>query len=120
MGYHGLARLGYAHQRAASGRPRPGDDPAELRPRAPDRLAGQAWLLSTHQVVEEAHLQSYLDEFVFRFNRRRSQPRLVFYRCYSLATILRYRTSRPPAAIPHPPQPSAEPSVRQPSAVEGR
>ena len=29
--------------------------------------------------VEEAHLQSYLDEFVFRFNRRRSRNRgLVF------------------------------------------
>ena len=45
------------------------------------------WLLGTHQgSVEEAHLQSYLDEFVFRFNRRRSRSRgLVFYRLLELA-----------------------------------
>ena len=54
------------------------------------------WLLSTHQgSVEEAHLQSYLDEFVFRFNRRRSRSRgLVFYRLLELAAghdPVRYR-----------------------------
>jgi hypothetical protein len=29
-----------------------------------------AWLLGTHHGVSPAHLQSYLNEFVFRFNRR--------------------------------------------------
>ena len=45
------------------------------------------WLLGTHQgSVDEAHLQTYLDEFVFRFNRRRSRSRgLVFYRVLELA-----------------------------------
>lgn len=40
------------------------------------------WLLGTHQgAVEEKHLQSYLDEYVFRFNRRKSAQRgLLFYR----------------------------------------
>jgi len=40
------------------------------------------WLLGTHQgAVEEKHLQSYLDEYVFRFNRRKSASRgLLFYR----------------------------------------
>ena len=45
------------------------------------------WLLGTHQgSVEDAHLQSYLNEFCFRFNRRRSRSRgLVFYRVLELA-----------------------------------
>ena len=45
------------------------------------------WLLGTHQgSVEEAHLPGYLNEFVFRFNRRRSRSRgLAFYRVLELA-----------------------------------
>lgn len=36
--------------------------------------------------VDEAHLQAYLDEFVFRFNRRTSRSRgLVFHRVLDLA-----------------------------------
>jgi transposase-like protein len=40
------------------------------------------WLLGTHQgAVEPKHLQAYLDEYVFRFNRRTSAKRgLLFYR----------------------------------------
>ena len=40
------------------------------------------WLLGTHQgAVQEIHLQAYLDEYVFRFNRRKSANRgLLFYR----------------------------------------
>jgi transposase-like protein/Zn ribbon nucleic-acid-binding protein len=40
------------------------------------------WLVGTHQgAVRPKHLQSYLDEFVFRFNRRKSSKRgLLFYR----------------------------------------
>ena len=98
MGYHGLAGLGYAHerrsQRAAHAR---GEDPGKLLP-AVHRVASlvKRWLLSTHQgSVDEAHLQSYLDEFVFRFNRRRSRSRgLVFYRVLELAAghdPVRYR-----------------------------
>lgn len=70
------------------------------------------WLLGTHQgAVEEAHLESYLGEFVFRFNRRRSRSRgLVFYRVLELATAhdpVRYRdliaNPRPGARPPLPP-----------------
>jgi hypothetical protein len=45
------------------------------------------WLLGTHQgSVDDAHLTSYLHEFVFRFNRRRSRSRgMVFYRVLELA-----------------------------------
>jgi len=42
----------------------------------------ERWLLGTHQGgVKEEHLQEYLDEFTFRFNRRHTQNRgMVFYR----------------------------------------
>lgn len=42
----------------------------------------QRWLLGTHHgAVQAGHLDSYLDEFVFRFNRRTSKSRgLLFYR----------------------------------------
>ena len=65
-----------------------GEDPGELLP-AVHRVASLAkrWLLGTHQgSVDEAHLPAYLDEFVFRFNRRRSRSRgLLFYRVLELA-----------------------------------
>jgi hypothetical protein len=40
------------------------------------------WLLGTHQgSFSTDHLQAYLDEFVFRFNRRESRARgMLFYR----------------------------------------
>jgi transposase-like protein len=84
QGYRGLHKLGSIHdrrsQRAAQA---VGDDPHELLPSV-HRVASLAkrWLMGTHQgSVDEAHLPSYLSEFVFRFNRRRSRSRgLVFYR----------------------------------------
>jgi hypothetical protein len=56
----------------------------------------------------EAHLQSYLDEFVFRFNRRTSRSRgLVFHRVLELAVghePVRYRDLiLNPQAKAHPP-----------------
>jgi hypothetical protein len=130
MGYHALAGLGYVHerrsQRAARAR---GDDPGELLP-AVHRIASLAkrWLLSTHQgSVEQAHLQSYLDEFVFRFNRRHSASRgLVFYRVLELAVghdPVRYRDivagkrprkipPTPPALRGHPPSLERPPAER--------
>jgi len=130
MGCHGLARLGYVHQRrrqrAARAR---GDDPGELLP-AVHRVASLAkqWLLSTHQgSVDEAHPQSYLDEFVFRFSRRRSASRgMVFYRALELAAghdpvcyhnIVAGKRPRktpptPPTARGHPPSLERPPAER--------
>ena len=62
--------------------------------------------------MEPAHLASYLNEFVFRFNRRRSRSRgMVFYRVLELAVAhdpVRYQnliaTRRPRAVRPTPPQ----------------
>lgn len=47
------------------------------------------WLLGTHQgAVEAKHLQAYLDEYVFRFNRRTSAKRgLLFYRLLENAMV---------------------------------
>jgi transposase-like protein len=54
------------------------------------------WLLGTHQgAIEADHLQAYLDEFAFRFNRRSSRsPGMLFYRLLEQAVAhepLRYR-----------------------------
>jgi hypothetical protein len=88
-GYAGVEELGYSHdarsQRAAKAR---GEDINSLLPGV-HRVASlsKRWLASTHQgSAADAHLQSYLDEFVFRFNRRRSRsPGLLFYRVLELA-----------------------------------
>ena len=76
QGYSGISQLGYTHdprsQRAARAR---GQDAALLQPGV-HRVASLAkrWLLGTHQgAVDQAHLDSYLNEFVFRFNRRNSR-----------------------------------------------
>ena len=73
------------NQTAASRR---GEDSGELLP-AVHRVASlcKRWLLSTDQGrVEPAHLQAYLNEFAFRFNRRHSRSRgLMFYRVLDLA-----------------------------------
>ena len=54
------------------------------------------WLLGTHQGgVKPAHLQAYLDEFAFRFNRRRSRSRgMLFYRLLEQAVQTPPRTYR--------------------------
>ena len=82
-GYGGLDQLGYLHDRRSQRAARTlGQDPAQLLP-AVHRVASLAkrWLLGTHQgSVDDAHLPSYLNEFAFRFNRRRSRSRgMVFY-----------------------------------------
>ena len=119
--YLGIDRLGYHHephsQRAAAAR---GEDVGALLPGV-HRVASlvKRWVLGTHQgSVGDQHLQSYLNEFVFRFNRRRSQSRgLLFYRVIELAVDhdpVRYRQlvadpkpkkvpPKPPLAPGHPP-----------------
>jgi hypothetical protein len=49
----------------------------------------QRWILGTHHgAVQPAHLDDYLNEFVFRFNRRTSRSRgLLFYRLMQQAVI---------------------------------
>ena len=87
--YRAISGQGYQHrpinQKAARAA---GEDPDSLLP-AVHRVASlcKRWLLGTHQgSVDAAHLPAYLNEFVFRFNRRRSASRgMVFYRVLELA-----------------------------------
>jgi hypothetical protein len=55
-------------------------------PRA-DRAIGnlQQWLIGTYHGVSKAHLQVYLDEFVFRHNRRKT-PTAAFQSLLGLGT----------------------------------
>ena len=59
-------------------------DPAHVSMPAVHRVAAllKRWLLGTHQgAVRPRHLDDYLNEFTFRFNRRNSRSRgLLFYR----------------------------------------
>ena len=128
-GYRGINKLGYTHeprsQRAARAR---GEDVGKLLPGV-HRVASLAkrWLLGTHQgAVNEAHLQSYLDEFTFRFNRRTSGNRgMVFYRVLQLAVghdPVRYRDLiRDPQPKEEPPTPPGRrghpPSIERPQAA---
>ncbi len=63
----------------------------ELMPRV-HRIASllKRWILGTHQgAVSHEHLEYYLDEFTFRFNRRRSTNRgKLFYRLVQQAVAI--------------------------------
>ena len=80
-GYGGLSGAGYRHE--VSNIKRSGRVAHELLPRV-HRVASllKRWLLGTHQgAVRALHLDYYLDEFTFRFNRRKSNARgMLFYR----------------------------------------
>ncbi len=87
--YLRLPALGYAHRKISvqtSGR-----TASALLPRV-HRVASllKRWLLGTHQGrVERAHLPYYLDEYTFRFNRRRSARRgMLFMRLLQNAVAL--------------------------------
>lgn len=86
-GYNGLAGLGYRHEVI---RPTPavGENLLPLANRVASLL--KRWLLGTHQgAAQPTHLDYYLDEFTFRFNRRASGSRgLLFYRLVDQAVHL--------------------------------
>jgi transposase-like protein len=73
---------GYTHQRYVRKHQAP-DAGDELLPRV-HRVASllKRWLMGTHQgSVSDEHLNAYLNEFTFRFNRRKSKSRgKLFYR----------------------------------------
>lgn len=86
--YRALTELGYDHQRTVmlgSG------VPAHVSMAGVHRVASlvQRWVLGTHHgSVQPEHLDAYLDEFVFRFNRRTSNSRgMLFYRLLQQAVV---------------------------------
>lgn len=81
LGYNNLNKFGYIHERinlSESG------DPAHVAMPGVHRISSllNRWILGTHQgSVSSKHLDYYLDEYSFRFNRRKSKSRgLLFYR----------------------------------------
>lgn len=80
-GYNGIETMGYTHivTNISSS-----DDPAHVVMPRVHRVASllDRWWLGIHQgAIRPSHLEYYLDEFTFRFNRRTSGARgLLFYR----------------------------------------
>ena len=86
-GYSGLGKLGYSHEIIHH----TGEVGENLLPRINLTISLlKRWLLGTHQgSVRPEHLDYYLDEFTFRFNRRTSTFRgLLFYRLLQQAVNL--------------------------------
>jgi transposase-like protein len=79
--YRSLSKLGYEHQRKVM---LGSAVPAHVSMAGVHRVASliKRWVLGTHHgSVQPEHLDAYLEEFVFRFNRRTSRSRgLLFYR----------------------------------------
>jgi len=86
-GYNGLEARGYSHQ-VIRQEATLGDNLLPLANRVASLL--KRWLLGTHQgAVRRSHLDYYLEEFSFRFNRRTSGSRgKLFYRLVQQAMIL--------------------------------
>jgi transposase-like protein len=86
--YRSLPELGYQHERRVQ---LGAGVPAHVSMAGVHRVASllKRWLLGTHHgSVQPEHLDAYLEEFVFRFNRRRSGSRgLLFYRLLEQAVV---------------------------------
>ena len=87
-GYNELQKNGYIHEKKLMSS---SDDPAHVSMPGVHRIASllKRWLLGTHQgSVSAEHLQAYLEEFTFRYNRRSSRSRgLVFRRLLEQAVV---------------------------------
>lgn len=87
--YQKLEDIGYEHKRTVH---LASDVPAHVTMPAVHRVAAllQRWLMGTHHgAVQPGQLDYYLDEFVFRFNRRTSSSRgLLFYRLLQQSTVM--------------------------------
>jgi len=86
--YAKLHEIGYVHERAVM---LGSATPAHVSMAGVHRVAAllKRWLLGTHHgSVQPEHLDAYLDEFVFRFNRRSSTScGMLFYRLLQQAVV---------------------------------
>ncbi len=87
-GYNDLPKHGYEHNKTVLSET---GDPAHVAMPGVHRIASllKRWLLGTHQgAVSGKHLDYYLDEYTFRFNRRTSGSRgMLFYRLMEQAVM---------------------------------
>ena len=109
-GYLPLESKGYKHDVTIVTRKK--KTPSELLPRVHQVVALlKRWLMGTHQgAVSHKHLDYYLDEFTFRFNRRRSKSRgKLFFRLVQQAVavdpVTYYGIVHPDSAKSAKPQP---------------
>jgi transposase-like protein len=79
QGYSGLNRKGYVHEVTL---PKARKPPASELPRVHRVISLlKRWLMETHQgAVSHKHLDYYLDEFTFRFNRKSASRGKLFFR----------------------------------------
>lgn len=88
-GYRKVGSIGYEHEvTVLKGRK---EEASELLPRVHLVISLlKRWLMGTHQgAVSHKHLDYYLDEFTFRFNRRKSMNRgKLFYRLVQQAVAI--------------------------------
>ena len=86
--YAKLHQIGYNHERNVM---LGSDTPAHVSMAGVHRVSAllKRWMLGTHHgSVQPEHLDAYLDEFVFRFNRRSSTSRgMLFYRLLQQAVV---------------------------------
>jgi transposase-like protein len=101
--YPGAAKDEYTHQGTSI--KNYGKEANEVLPGV-HRVAAlvKRWLMGTHQgSCEEDHLQAYLDEFAFRFNRRKSAHRgMLFYRLIEQCVAMHPMSFRELVANPKP------------------
>ena len=87
-GYNQLSKNGFKHDKIIISNT---GNPAHVSMPGVHRIAAlvKRWLLSTHQgSVSGKHLEYYLDEYTFRFNRRTSRSRgMLFYRLMEQAVM---------------------------------
>jgi len=88
--YKNLPSRGFTHKPDAVSQ---GSDPAHVVLPAVHRVASllKRWLLGTHHGgIGAQHVEAYLDEFIFRFNRCQSNARgLLFYRLIQNAVVVK-------------------------------
>jgi transposase-like protein len=83
-GYLGLSKLGYEHRPRKQQTVAPGE---HLLPRAHRAVSNlKAWMHGTHRGVGDEHLPVYLDEYVFRHNRRHT-PMAAFQTLLGLGAL---------------------------------
>ena len=93
--YIGLESLRFKHETSVLST---SPDPAHVQMPNVHRVASllKRWILGTFQgSVSKEHLQYYLDEFTFRFNRRKSKARgMLFYRLVEQACVVGHLGTR--------------------------
>lgn len=87
-GYTGVHGYGYKHIVDVLG------DPSEASKKFPrvHRIFSnlKSWLIGTHKFVSVKHMQNYLNEYTFRFNRR-GNPKKAFNDLLTIAVLLQAR-----------------------------